>query len=140
MEEQNEILAAVKDGFRRVDEQFANVNERFAQVDERFAKVDERFAKMDEHFRTLRRELAEQLDGVSDSLHAEVRTHGEKVVQQVESVRALIERVDSKLGLIGESTAHVMTEIGRYHTNVQAPLEQRVVKLEGRVLALERKK
>jgi archaellum component FlaC len=133
MEEQNEILTVVKEGFARV-------NQQFERVDQQFERIDRRFEQIDQQFRSLRTEFAEQLDGISDALHAEVQAHGAKVVQRVESVRALIEKVDSKLGLVGENTANVMTEIRRYHTNVEIPLEQRVEKLEGRVWTLEQKK
>ncbi len=112
MEQQNEILTAVREGFARVDEQFAK----------------------------LRREFAEQLDGVSDGLHLELRAHSQKMVERVESVRAAIEKVDSKLGLIGENAANVMHEIARYRNAVEHPFEERVTKLEGRVAVLEKKK
>jgi hypothetical protein len=52
----------------------------------------------------------------------------------------LVERVDGKLGLVGENVANVMTEIGRYHAEVERPLENRVTRLEGRVWAIENKK
>ena len=112
MEEQNEILTAVQQGFAKVDEQFL----------------------------ALRREFSEQLDGVSDGVHLEMRAQSKKLLESVESVRAVIEKVDSKLGLVGENVANVMTEIGRYHETVETPLENKVTRLEGRVWALEQKK
>ncbi len=119
MEENNEILTAVRDGFARVDEQFARV---------------------DAQFQMLRREFAEQLDGVSKGLHLELRAHKKAIVERVEGVRVTIEKVDSKIGLLGENVANVITEISRYHNAFEAPVEARVTKLEGRVWALEKKK
>ena len=119
MEEQNDILTAVKEGFARVDQQFARV---------------------DEQFLTLRREFAEQLDGVSDGLHRELKAQSKKLLERVAEVRASVEAVDSKLGLVGENVANVKTEIGHYHETVETPLETRVTTLEGRVWALDQKK
>lgn len=126
MEEKNEILAVMKEGFERIDQ--------------RFERVDQQFAKVDEQFKTLRHEFAEQLDGVSDGLHLEFKAQSNKLLERIESVRATIEQFDSKIGLMGENVANVMTEIGRYHATVETPLETRVTTLEGRVFALEERK
>ena len=126
MEERNEILATMKAGF--------------ARMDERFAELDARFGRVDEQFRTLRAEFAEQLDGVSRGLHLELKAATARLERKIGAVGADVEKVDSKVGLIGENTADVMTQLARYHANVEVPLEQRVTKVEAWVLALEGKK
>jgi hypothetical protein len=126
MEETNDILTAVREGFARVDQQFA--------------RVDQQFSRVDEQFLTLRREFADQLDGVSNGLHLELRAHKKALLERVEAVRVGIEKLDSKIGLMGENVANVMEEISRYHSAVEAPFETRVIKLEGRMWALEQKK
>lgn len=119
MEEQNEILKAMREGFARVDQQFA--------------RVDEQFLK-------LRGEFATQLDGVSEGLHLELKAQSKSILAKVDEVQVTIEKVDSKIGLLGENVSNVMKEISRYHNAVESPVEARVTKLEGRVWALEEKK
>lgn len=112
MEEKNEILAAMRDGFARVDEQFLK----------------------------LRSEFSDQLDGVSDGLHLELKAQFSRVLARVGAIGVDVDKIDSKIGLFGENVANVMTQLARYNENVEAPLEMRVTKLEGRVLVLEQKK
>jgi len=97
MQEQSEILNALREGFGRVDEQFLKV----------------------------RGEFAEQLDRVSDGLHLELKAQSESILERAEAVRATIEEIDGKIGLLGENVANVITEISRYHDAVESPVEAR---------------
>ena len=116
MEEKNEILSAMREGFARVDEQFLK----------------------------LRSEFSTQLDGVSDGLHHELRTQlvAQRTVlgDKIDGVGIKLEKLDSKLDIVAENVANVMQEIRRYHDAVESPLETRVTKLEARTWLLETKK
>ena len=119
MEEKEEILAAittlgqrVTDGFTRVDQQFASIRQQFA----------------------------EQLDGVSDGLHLEMRALKLLIEEKAAEAKMADEGLDRKMGLLGENLGNVRTQLGQYHHRFEAPLEARVVKLEAHVWADQKKK
>lgn len=114
MEEQNDILAAVKEGFARVDQQFARVDEQFStglrelrsELDEKFEKIDTRFEKIDTDLATLRSDL-------------------KKVGEDARLAHVQIENLRHDLSIFDEGGA--------------TPLGRRVSALEVRVTKLERK-
>ncbi len=140
MEEKNEILAVMKEGFERIDQRFARVDQQFERIDQRFEHVDQQFARVDEQFLTLRREFSEQLDGLSDGLHLELKAQVARLEEKIGGIGVDVEKVDAKIGLLGENVANVMTQLRRYNATVEVPLEKRVTHIEERVLALEQKK
>ncbi|HUR82826.1 MAG TPA: hypothetical protein VM733_18850 [Thermoanaerobaculia bacterium] len=163
MEEQNEILAAIRkleerfdgidgrfdgidkrfDGiderFDGIDERFDGIDKRFDGIDKRFGGVDKRFNSVDQQFATIRREFAEQLDGVSNGFHVEMGSLKKLIVQKANEARVADEGLHSRIDLLTENVANVAREIGRYHTAVEVPHEQRVNSLEARVFKLEQK-
>ena len=114
MEEQSEILAAIR------------------KLEIRFDGVDSQFAK-------LRREFVEQLDGVSDGFHVDMRDLKRLIVEKASEARIADEGLDSKINLVAENIANVAKEIARYHAAVEVPHEQRVNALDARVFKLEEK-
>lgn len=119
MEEPNEILAAI----RALDQKF-----------------EARFTSIDDQFVQLRREFSEQLDGVSDGLHLEIRAARDLLLTKYKEARAVDEALDTKIQLVGENVANVSRQIRHYHHTFEAPLEARVAKLEAKVWADQTKK
>src|SRR5689334_6134323 len=115
MEEQNEILAAIR-------------------------KLEIRFDGVDGQLVTLRREFAEQLDGVSDGIHLEIRALRKVVEQRAAEARVGDENLDKKMGLLGENLGNIRRQLAHYHHTFEAPLEARVVKLEAHAWTLYQKK
>ena len=123
MEEKEEILAAIKASFEQLDERMAAG----------FSKVDQQFA-------TIRQQFAEQLDGVSDGLHAEMRALTALITQKANEARAADEGLDTKIALLGENLGNVRIQLAQYHHRFEVPLEARVIKLEAQVWATDQKK
>lgn len=133
MDENNEVLVAVREvvkkvdeGFARVDQQFAKVDEQFAKVDERFAKVDERFARVEERFAKVDEQFVSFRSQISKDLDEKIRhTH------------LLIEDLRRDMASVGEGV-NVMNE--KLDGPQDAPLDVRVSALEVRVTRLEKKR
>jgi hypothetical protein len=130
MEEKEEILTAVNESFKKLDQ----------KMTEGFAKVDQRFKAVDQQFSLLRKEFAEQLDGVSDGLHLETRALKEVIIDKANEGRMAVDAVDKKMGLLGENLGNIRTQLAQYHHRFEAPLEARVVKLEAHAWAHDEKK
>ena len=157
MEDKDEILKVVKEGFAEVRQQFARIDQRFASVDQRFesmdqrfesmdqrfASIDQRFASIDQQFATLRKEFAEQLDMQTTAyridLEAGLTRVREALHSRINGVEIKLEKLDDHVGLVGENVANVKNELAAYHARIEAPVEQRVSALEVRVSGLERK-
>ena len=132
MEEQNEILTAVREGFARVDQQFARVDQQFAQVHQQFAQVDEQFARVDQQFARVHQRFA-QVDeqfqtfrAEVDGKFAELRTEIQKVGDDARLAHVHIENLRHDLHIFDEGES--------------SPLEQRVSALEVRVTKIEHKR
>jgi DNA anti-recombination protein RmuC len=140
MEEKQEVLAAIK----VLGQQFTQLDQQFTSLDQQFTSLDQRiidgFNRVDTQFATLRQEVAEQLDGVSDALHAETRALRQLIEEKAAEAKIADEGLDRKMGLLGENLGNVRTQLAQYHHRFEAPLEARVVKLEAHAWAADQKK
>lgn len=123
MEEKEEILAAVKDAFTQLDQ-----------------RMTAGFTRVDQQFASIRKQFTEQLDGVSDALHAETRALGLLIEEKAAEAKMADEGLDRKMGLLGENLGNVRTQLAQYHHRFEAPLEARVVNLEAHAWADQKKK
>ena len=137
MEEKEEILAAVKDAFTKLDQKFAGLDQKFVGLDQRMI---DGFDKVDAQFADLRTQFTEQLDGVSDAFHAETRALKLLIEDKAAQAKMADEGLDRKMGLLGENLGNVRTQLAQYHHRFEAPLEARVVKLEAHAWSEEKKK
>jgi uncharacterized phage infection (PIP) family protein YhgE len=144
---QKALRKLIEAGFKRIDERFNEVDSRFNQVDSRanqvdsrFNEVDSRFNKVDEQFGSLRKDFSEQLDGVSDGLHAETRALKQLIVEKANEGLVAVENLDKKMGLLGENLGNIRTQLTHYHNTFEAPLEKRVTTLEAHAWALDQEK
>jgi hypothetical protein len=126
MEEQDDVLAAVKAVATRVEEGFARVEERFVRADAQFAQ--------------LRGEFATQLDGLSEGFHTELKAEMAKVRGDLGAWKSAFEKIEGRVALVGENVGNVVKQLTRYNTEIEAPLEKRVTDIEARVWVLEQKK
>ena len=144
MEEKQEILEAVKDAFTKLDQKFTGLDQKFTGLDQKFTGLDQRmidgFDKVDAQFADLRKQFAEQLDGVSDALHAETRALKLLIEERAAEAKMADEGLDRKMGLLGENLGNIRTQLAHYHHRFEAPLEARVVKLEAQTWAADQKK
>jgi hypothetical protein len=147
MEEKEEILAAINalgQKFTGLDQKFTGLDQKFTGLDQKFVGLDQKmtdgFNKVDAQFADLRREFSEQLDGVSDALHAETRELRLLIEARAAEAKIANEGLDKKMGLLGENLGNVRTQLAQYHHRFEAPLEARVVKLEAHAWADQKKK
>lgn len=71
--ETREFIKAEIEGLAQIVKKgFDGVYEHFEDIDKRFDAVDERFESVDERFDTLEKRLSVKIDGVRNSLDAEV--------------------------------------------------------------------
>ena len=114
MEEKNEILTAMREGF--------------ARVDERFGEIDQRLGRIEGEVSTLSTDVSALSTGVS------------QIREETHKAHIKIEELTHKVDLVAENVVDMRAYIARYDANVEAPLEKRVAELEGRVWVLEQKK
>ena len=109
------------------------------EKNEILAAIQQMDVRMNAEFASLRHQFSEQLDGVSDGFHLEMRALKTLIVEKAHESAVADEKLDSKIGLLGENIANVRTELARYHRAVEVPKEERLNTLEARVFKLEQK-
>ena len=132
MEEKEDILKVVKEGFAEVRQQFAKVDQQFAKVDQQFAKIDQQFAKVDQQFAKVDQQfgMVDQQFGMVDQGFAEVRQQFAKVDQQFANVdqgfaeiRQQFARVDQQFASLREEFAgQLEIQSTAFHTELNAGL------------------
>jgi chromosome segregation ATPase len=114
MEEQNEIVAAMNAGFER---------------------IDQRLGRIEGDVSTLKGDVSVLKEDVSV-----LKTDMAKLQKDTRKAAVKLEFLIDKADLIKENVVDMRGHLGRYSTEVEHPLEQRVTRLEGKVWTLEQKK
>jgi archaellum component FlaC len=142
MDENNEILTAVKQGFERIDQRLGRIEGDMSGLttDVSGVRTDVSGLKTDvSGLKTDVSDLKTDVSGLKTGMSG-LRTQVSALSNDVGKVQMKLEFLIDKADLIKENVVDLRTRMTRYDTEVEHPLEQRVTHLEARVSILEKKK